>query len=121
VVTNQGVGSTSRKKFNASGASGAETQKKTKRFTIKLTLPHNLEFDTGLYYVDNVPQRNVSHYLRADIRLGWKPISDLDLSLGIRNLFDKQHREFGDVFSGNTVIASEVPRTFYLQLKYQFE
>jgi len=86
-----------------------------------LTLPHNLEFDTGLYYVDNVPQRNVSHYLRADIRLGWKPILTLDLSLGIRNLFDKQHREFGNAFSGNTVIASEVPRTFYLQLKYQFE
>lgn len=86
-----------------------------------LTLPYNLEFDTALYYVDNVPQRNAAHYLRADLRLGWKPISALDLSLGVRNLFDKQHREFGDVFSGNTVIASEVPRTFYLQLKYQFE
>jgi iron complex outermembrane recepter protein len=86
-----------------------------------LTLPHHLEFDTALYYVDNVPQKSAAHYLRTDVRLGWKPISALDLSIGVRNLFDKQHREFGDVFSGNTVIASEVPRTFYLQLKYQFE
>ncbi|EDN66331.1 TonB-dependent receptor, plug [Beggiatoa sp. PS] len=86
-----------------------------------LTLPYNLEFDAALYYVDNVPQRNIAHYLRTDIRLGWKPISALDLSLGVRNLFDNQHREFGDVFSGNTVIASEVPRTVYLQFKYQFE
>ena len=86
-----------------------------------LTLPHNLEFDTTLYYVDNVPQNNVSHYIRTDIRLGWKPITNLDLSLGVRNLFDKQHREFGDAFSGNTIIASEVPRAFYLQLKYQFK
>jgi iron complex outermembrane receptor protein len=86
-----------------------------------LTLPHHLEFDTALYYVDNISKLSVPNYLRADIRLGWKPLSALDLSLGVRNLFDKQHREFGDGFTGNTILASEVPRTFYLQLKYQFE
>jgi iron complex outermembrane receptor protein len=85
-----------------------------------LTLPHQIELDTALYYVDNVPHQNTPSYLRTDIRLGWKPISGLDLSLGVRNLFDDRHREFGDVFSGNTVIASEVPRTFYLQFKYHF-
>lgn len=86
-----------------------------------LTLPHHLEFDTGFYYVDNISRLSVPNYLRADMRLGWKPIATLDLSLGVRNLFDKQHREFGDGFNGNTLMASEVPRTFYLQVKYQFE
>jgi iron complex outermembrane recepter protein len=85
-----------------------------------LSLPQHFELDSALYYVDNLPKYNISHYLRADLRLGWKPISGLDLSLGVRNLFDKQHREFGDGFNGNSLIGSEVVRTFYLQLKYQF-
>ncbi|MDM8568215.1 TonB-dependent receptor [Thiotrichales bacterium HSG1] len=99
-------------------------------------ITNDLEFDIGLYYVDNlpvnslfqsdlldidIPEKNVTNYIRTDFRLGWKPMKNLDLGLGIRNLFDKQHVEFSDAFNGNTVIASEIPRTFYLQLKYLFE
>ena len=85
-----------------------------------LTLPHNIELDTALYYVDKVPNQKAASYTRFDVRFGWKPRKDLELSLGARNLFDIQHREFGDSVSSNVIIADEVRRAFYLQMKYQF-
>ncbi len=85
-----------------------------------LSLPHHLEFDTALYYVDNVPNQNTPHYTRFDVRLGWKPRPNLDLSLGARNLFDNQHPEFGIGLSGNVELPDEIRRAFYLQLDYRF-
>jgi len=82
-------------------------------------LSHSLEFDTALYYVDNVPNQNVAHYTRFDVRLGWQPQPSLQLSLGMRNLFDKQHHEFGTGERG--ISFNEVQRAVYMQLKYQFE
>ncbi|RKZ74466.1 MAG: TonB-dependent receptor [Gammaproteobacteria bacterium] len=84
-----------------------------------LTLPYNLELDTALYYVDNVPNQLASNYTRFDVRLGWHS-KEWEMSLGARNLFDNQHREFGDSASGNYTPADEVQRSIYMQLKYRF-
>ncbi|MCP4702831.1 MAG: TonB-dependent receptor, partial [Gammaproteobacteria bacterium] len=81
-----------------------------------LTLPHRIEFDMACYYADNVANQDAKRYIRLDLRLGWRPKPALDLSAGIRNLLDKQHREFGTGLS--ELPSSEVPRTFYFQLKY---
>ena len=78
----------------------------------------HLQFDTSIYYVDNIPSQHVPHYTRVDLRVGWKPILDLDLSLGVRNLLDRRHYEFGNI--GGESVPSEVERTIYFQLKYQF-
>jgi iron complex outermembrane recepter protein len=83
-----------------------------------LSLPHNLEFDTALYYVDNVSNQKAPHYTRFDVRLGWQPTQNFDLGVGIRNLFDKRHLEFGS--ENNQTTFNEVSRAFYLQLKYRF-
>jgi len=80
----------------------------------------NVEFDTAWYYSDNVPGPNVLHYTRFDLRLGWKPMPRLTLSMGGRNLLDKQHREFGIGASGGILFPNEIPRTWYLQLEYEF-
>jgi len=85
-----------------------------------LTLPHNFEFDTTLYYVDNVPTKNTPNYIRFDIRLGWQPRPDLSLSLGARNLFDNQHNEFGLPIPGEPIVPDDVRRAFYMQAKYRF-
>jgi iron complex outermembrane receptor protein len=85
-----------------------------------LTLSHNIELDTALYYVGNVPNQNAASYTRFDIRFGWKARKNLELNLGARNLFDIKHREFGNSVSGNAIIADEVQRALYLQMKYQF-
>ncbi len=85
-----------------------------------LSLPHNLELDTMLYYADNLPNKtDVTNYTRFDIRLGWNP-KHWQFSLGVRDLFDKQRREFGNSVSGNYILADEVRRAFYMQMKYFF-
>jgi len=85
-----------------------------------LTLPNNLELDTALYYVDNVPNQNAPRYTRFDIRLGWHAWKNMELSLGARNLFNKQHREFGNGNRVSTIMADEVRQAIYMQLKYRF-
>jgi iron complex outermembrane receptor protein len=85
-----------------------------------LTLPHNIELDTALYYVDKVANQNTASYSRFDIRFGWQIDKNLKLSLGARNLFDMRHREFGNSLSGNAILADEVQQAFYLQMQYQF-
>ncbi len=84
-----------------------------------LTLPYNLELDMTLFYVDNLSNQHVLNYSRFDVRLGWYS-PDWEVSLGVRNLFDNQHREFGNSVSGNYLLADEVQRAIYMQLKYFF-
>jgi len=85
-----------------------------------LDLPQNMEFDTALYYVDNVPNQHTPNYTRFDVRLGWQAQKDFNFSLGARNLFDSQHPEFGIGLEGNVQIPDEVRRAFYMQMNYRF-
>src|SRR3989475_6471672 len=39
----------------------------------RLDLTRNLQFDTAVYYVDNLPSLRVPGYIRLDVRLGWRP------------------------------------------------
>ncbi len=85
-----------------------------------IDLPHNMEFDTLWSYVDDVPSQQAYHYTRLDMRLGWKPTPHLSLSVGGRNLLNERHREFGIGVGGGIIFPSEVSRTWYLQLGYEF-
>lgn len=81
----------------------------------------NVELDTALYYVDEVESQKLPQYTRLDLRLGWQASKNLAISLGGRNLFDSQHREFGDFGSnGSAIYSNEIPRSYYLQLQYQY-
>jgi len=73
------------------------------------------QFDTALYYVDNVPTGNIAKYLRLDARLAWKPRKQWELALGGRNLTDNHHPEFNADLGE---VSGEVPRSVYLQLRY---
>lgn len=75
------------------------------------------QWDNALYYVDNIPINDIARYLRFDSRLAWLPNKNLEIALGVRNLFDDRHPEFkADVGEVN----SEVSRTIYAQFKYLF-
>ena len=76
----------------------------------RMNLPWNLEFDTLLFYVGDVPNQNTEEYTRLDLRLGWRPIESLELSVVGQNLVDRRHEEFGD---GHFTIRSSVPRSVY--------
>jgi iron complex outermembrane receptor protein len=82
-----------------------------------LELPHDLEFDTLLYYVSKYPAREVNGYTRLDLRLGWKPTSQFELSLIGQNLLEDQHPEFND----QEQLRSEVERSFIAKATFRFK
>jgi iron complex outermembrane receptor protein len=63
-------------------------------FKTSLNLPYQFEFDGMLRYVDSVQNRQTPAYVAVDMRLGWKPMKNLEFSVVGQNLFDKQHSEF---------------------------
>lgn len=82
-----------------------------------LQLPHNLEMDNAVYYVDKLTGSTVPSYVRFDTRLAWKPMDGLELSLVGQNLFDKRHQEFpGFTLQDN----GQVPRAFYGNITWKF-
>jgi iron complex outermembrane receptor protein len=57
-------------------------------------LPRNFEFDTYLYYVDDMPANSIGSFLRTDARLGYKFNESLTLDLVGQDLFDSRHQEW---------------------------
>ncbi len=88
-------------------------------------LPHNFEFDTMVYFVDNIdvspPLMSTIHiasYLRLDIRLGWRPKANLEFSISAQNILDDQHVEFVD--SSSSVQGSKIERSIHAKITWKF-
>jgi iron complex outermembrane recepter protein len=81
-----------------------------------LNLPHNLELDTFYYYVSENNSRSVPAYGRLDVRLGWQPVKNVDLSFVAQNLLDGSHPELNEVLEVN----SETQRSYYLKATLKF-
>ncbi|MGV3771347.1 MAG: TonB-dependent receptor plug domain-containing protein, partial [Verrucomicrobiales bacterium] len=58
-------------------------------------LPHRVQFDQVLRFVDELPNPVVPAYYVLDLRLAWLPTDNLELAVIGRNLLDNQHPEFG--------------------------
>lgn len=56
-------------------------------------LPHRVELDAALRYVDRLPDPAIPSYLELDLRLGWHPRPGLELALVGQNLLDESHLE----------------------------
>jgi iron complex outermembrane receptor protein len=83
----------------------------------RLDLPWNLELDAALYYVGRVSDMgirpagdNLHDFTRVDVRLGWRPIEQLELSVVGQNLQDRRHTEYADSLMS---VRSSVPRSVY--------
>ncbi len=75
----------------------------TNSFTVRnlYNIRHNLEFDLRLFYVDQTS--TTSSYSRLDLRLGYYPVEQVELSLALSNAFDPEHDEaISDPTKGNT-------------------
>jgi iron complex outermembrane receptor protein len=83
-----------------------------------LNLPGNLEFDTALYYVDNLPNQGVPSHVRLDARLGWHPIDVLEVSLALQDGLHEHHLEFANRFG--RVQATEIERSIYGKITLRF-
>ena len=86
-------------------------------FRSLLDLPSNLELDTAVYFVGKARNQGVGKYARLDIRLGWKPRPNLELSLVGQNLAQSSHDGFGTSF---TTLPTSVPRSGYGKITWRY-
>jgi iron complex outermembrane receptor protein len=98
---------------------GAEGDSPQNQFQIRsyLDLPYHLQLDSAAYYVDHLTSRGVPGYVRWDVRLGWRPRPNFDLSLNVQNILDDRHPEFGP---GYLVSPTEVERCIYAKATWRF-
>jgi len=73
------------------------------------------EFDTTLRHVGYLPNPRVPAYTGLDLRIGWHPNKQLELSVGGMNLLDRRHPEFGTL-----PVRSEIQRAFYAKALWTF-
>ena len=57
-------------------------------------LPKHFEQDTTLRFVDHLPSLGLPGYYSLDSHLGWRPVTNLELSIGGQNLLNNWHLEF---------------------------
>lgn len=82
-----------------------------------LLLPHNVELNNSLYYVDELKNQNIPDYLRFDTRIAWTPVPNLELSLVGQNLLDNAHPEFSSFIYQS---RAQVPRSIYGNVTWKF-
>jgi iron complex outermembrane receptor protein len=80
-----------------------------------IDLPCNVQFDSFLRFVDELPNPSTPSYLEMDLRLAWSPLKDLELAIVGRNLLHDSHAEFA-----GATITREVPRSVYGTLRWSF-
>jgi iron complex outermembrane receptor protein len=76
-----------------------------------LDLTDDLELNSALYYVDEVPGLGISDYTRLDVGVTWHPRDNFELSVWGQNLIEPSHHEFS---------AREVQRGAYIQATFRF-
>lgn len=59
----------------------------------RLNLTSKLDFDAALYYVDALKSVNIESYYRTDLRLAYRPINGIEISLVGQKLFYGDKRE----------------------------
>jgi len=84
-----------------------------------VNITNDLELDLWSRYVDNIAVQHVDSYVSLDIRIAWRPLTDLEVTLVGQNLLDSHRLEFNQLtfLSGAT---SEVERGIYGKITWQF-
>lgn len=79
---------------------------------------HNFDLDTALYHVSSLKGQSVPGYTRIDSFLGWRVRENVEASVGVQNLLDRQHAEFNGV--DTMVLPSQVRRSVYGKMVFRF-
>ncbi len=106
-------------KFSANDTTDADSAPKNMaQIRSDLDVTKHVQFNVAVYYVSSVGEFNIPGYVSTDLNVAWKPTKGLACSIGVLNLFDNHHPEYGT----NSIegVASETPRTLFGQLSYAF-
>jgi iron complex outermembrane receptor protein len=91
-------------------------------FRSSMDLPNNIEFDTGLRWVDSLEINNgptagdVPAYFELEARLAWHPTPNVEISVVGQNLLHNQHAEYG--FPNATQV--QIDRSVYGKIAWRF-
>jgi iron complex outermembrane recepter protein len=77
-------------------------------------LPSDFEFDATLRYVDRLPAPYTPAYATVDLRLGWRPRDDFEISVVGRNLLDSTHPEY------RGGVTREIGRSIYFMFTWNY-
>ena len=97
--------------FESSNPEGGTPQQQAQLRSL-LDVTENLEWNTALYYTDNIPNFDVDHYLRLDTGITWRVNDHFDLSLWGQNLLEGSHRE--------STGPAEFVRAAYFQATFRY-
>ncbi|MBI4461137.1 MAG: TonB-dependent receptor [Acidobacteria bacterium] len=102
----------------AGGRSEANDPKNMFFLRSSMNLPRRVELDFWLRHASALPNPvPLPGYVTFDVRLGWKPVENLELSIVGQNLPEKSHGEFQ---STNVAIREEVQRGVYGRIVWGF-
>lgn len=76
------------------------------------------QVDLWARFVDELAAQDIPGYITLDARLGWRPTSDLEVSLVGQNLLDDHHAEFSPEIVD--FYTTEVERSVYVKMVWQF-
>jgi iron complex outermembrane receptor protein len=80
-----------------------------------LNLTDRHELDITFRHVSALPDPAVPEYTTVDLRLGWRPRPDLEVSLTVNNVFEPSHAEFDAAAA-----RSEYERNWFLKVLWRF-
>lgn len=83
-----------------------------------LNLPHDIEFDCTLRYVESLPDFQIPSYVVMDARIAWRPLKNLELAIVGQNFLDDRHPEFQSVLIPTE--RTEVQQSVYGKVTWRF-
>jgi iron complex outermembrane receptor protein len=78
-------------------------------------LPGDVDLGFNVRYIDRLPSPPVSAYFSFDVRVAWRPVDGVEISIVGQNLWDAQHAEFGA-----PATRQEIPRSVYGKVTWSF-
>jgi iron complex outermembrane receptor protein len=101
-----------------------ETADPKNQFSLRssIDLPQNIEFDTGLRWIDRLIANNsgtpfsVPSYFELDARIAWHPVKNLEFAIVGQNLLHDRHVEY---FNGAPT-EEAIQRAVYGKISWRF-
>jgi iron complex outermembrane receptor protein len=83
-----------------------------------IDLGDDWDLDLWLRYVDELKQPRVHDYVTGDVRLAWRPMKGVELSIVGQNLFNDRQQQFAADYEEQ--LPGEVERSVYGKLELRF-